>query len=64
MALLKYLPPGIISNSADLKPCQKLSEAAGDKTKKWASYSKISPKDRAVVGKHSSENGVPKTLQY
>ena len=66
MALLKFLHPPVTStgNSEDLKPCQKLSEAAGDETKKRESYSKISQKDKAVVGKYASENGVTKTLQY
>ena len=62
MALLKFLRPPVTSNSEDLKPpclkpCQKLSEAAGDETKKRGSYSKISPKDKAMVGKYASENG-------
>ena len=66
MALLKFLCPPVTStsNREVLKPCQKLSEAAGDETKKQGSYSNISPKDKAVVGKYASQNGVTKTTVF
>ena len=66
--ILKILrqPVTTTRNSEDLKSCQKLAEAAGDhdETKKRGSYSKISPKDKAVVGRYTSENGVTKALQH
>ena len=61
MALLKFLRP-VPSCSVSLSEDKRI-EAVEIPKKKRGSYSKISPEDKATIGRYASENGVTKALQ-
>ena len=63
MALLKFLRP-IPSCSVSISEDQKHMEAEETPKKKWGSYSKFSPKDKATIGRYASENKVTKALRH
>ena len=41
-----------------------MTEVEETAKKKRGSYLKVSPKDKATIGKYASENGVAKALQH
>ena len=65
MALLKFLRPVPASScSISISEDQKSTEVEETKKKKWGSYFWFSPKDKPMIGRYASKNGVTKALQH